>query len=114
MIVLCFFFSSRRRHTRLQGDWSSDVCSSDLQHAVFQVGALLDQRRPGTQSILSQILAVQGCERGTVFQIRGYRGDNYPGTRAASDGDRVTQIVFEVLIDMLHERRTGWELLVRN
>src|SRR5688500_2335251 len=25
-----FFLSSRRRHTRLQGDWSSDVCSSDL------------------------------------------------------------------------------------
>src|SRR3989454_7717625 len=25
-----FFFSSRRRHTRLQGDWISDVCSSDL------------------------------------------------------------------------------------
>src|SRR5215467_6027813 len=31
-----FFFSSRRRHTRLQGDWSSDVCSSDL--AVGQRG----------------------------------------------------------------------------
>src|SRR5688500_20240202 len=28
--VCFFFFSSRRRHTRLQGDWSSDVCSSDL------------------------------------------------------------------------------------
>src|SRR5688500_20197661 len=27
---MCFFLSSRRRHTRLQGDWSSDVCSSDL------------------------------------------------------------------------------------
>src|SRR5690348_17952168 len=26
-----FFFSSRRRHTRWTGDWSSDVCSSDLQ-----------------------------------------------------------------------------------
>src|SRR5437763_2449205 len=26
-----FFFSSRRRHTRYIGDWSSDVCSSDLQ-----------------------------------------------------------------------------------
>src|SRR5574341_261748 len=25
-----FFFSSSRRHTRLVGDWSSDVCSSDL------------------------------------------------------------------------------------
>src|SRR5207248_5855296 len=34
-IVYCvyfffFFFSSRRRHTRSYGDWSSDVCSSDL------------------------------------------------------------------------------------
>src|SRR5256885_10089040 len=28
--VVVSFFSSRRRHTRLQGDWSSDVCSSDL------------------------------------------------------------------------------------
>src|SRR5690606_40836325 len=26
----CFFFSSRRRHTRFSRDWSSDVCSSDL------------------------------------------------------------------------------------
>src|SRR5256885_8705788 len=30
-----FFFSSRRRHTRLQGDWSSDVCSSDLGKFVL-------------------------------------------------------------------------------
>src|SRR5256885_8976784 len=29
-LTIVFFFSSRRRHTRLQGDWSSDVCSSDL------------------------------------------------------------------------------------
>src|SRR5699024_12055339 len=28
---LRFFFSSRRRHTRSKRDWSSDVCSSDLQ-----------------------------------------------------------------------------------
>src|SRR5437763_10605021 len=27
---MLFFFSSRRRHTRYIGDWSSDVCSSDL------------------------------------------------------------------------------------
>src|SRR2546427_13111675 len=27
-----FFFSSRRRHTRFDCDWSSDVCSSDLAH----------------------------------------------------------------------------------
>src|SRR6266511_2190937 len=28
---ICFFFSSRRRHTRFSRDWSSDVCSSDLR-----------------------------------------------------------------------------------
>src|SRR5438093_2829117 len=37
--VLSFFFSSRRRHTRLVSDWSSDVCSSDL-YAGF--GTALD------------------------------------------------------------------------
>src|SRR5256885_6609979 len=38
-----FFFSSRRRHTRLQGDWSSDVCSSDLTGGGMQgvLGAVL-------------------------------------------------------------------------
>src|SRR5256885_8726706 len=30
-VMRVFFFSSRRRHTILQGDWSSDVCSSDLE-----------------------------------------------------------------------------------
>src|SRR2546429_3849209 len=29
-----FFFSSRRRHTRCSRDWSSDVCSSDLNNVV--------------------------------------------------------------------------------
>src|SRR5207253_6983217 len=34
----CFFFSSRRRHTRWPRDWSSDVCSSDLDaRPVFEV-----------------------------------------------------------------------------
>src|SRR6266566_6210930 len=35
-----FFFSSRRRHTRLQGDWSSDVCSSDLDRRGDPLGRL--------------------------------------------------------------------------
>src|SRR2546430_13237112 len=30
VVAGCFFFSSRRRHTRFDCDWSSDVCSSDL------------------------------------------------------------------------------------
>src|SRR5690348_18098949 len=35
ILVVFFFFSSRRRHTRWTGDWSSDVCSSDLFHLAF-------------------------------------------------------------------------------
>src|SRR3989337_4398311 len=31
IVVVVFFFSSRRRHTRCYRDWSSDVCSSDLE-----------------------------------------------------------------------------------
>src|SRR2546430_8755778 len=30
LYIFFFFFSSRRRHTRFDCDWSSDVCSSDL------------------------------------------------------------------------------------
>src|SRR5207248_8988001 len=30
-----FFLSSRRRHTRSYGDWSSDVCSSDLDELSY-------------------------------------------------------------------------------
>src|SRR6266576_2539425 len=53
-----FFFSSRRRHTRSLRDWSSDVCSSDLQpfarvvqppHRIHALGTFLHQlhhRRP--------------------------------------------------------------------
>src|SRR5206468_8586870 len=33
-LALLFFFSSRRRHTRSDRDWSSDVCSSDLLDTV--------------------------------------------------------------------------------
>src|SRR5947199_687357 len=35
--IRCFFFSSRRRHTRCLSDWSSDVCSSDLGTIVADI-----------------------------------------------------------------------------
>src|SRR5688500_20384108 len=48
-----FFFSSRRRHTRLQGDWSSDVCSSDLIQAYLP-DALRDYERSARYQALVQ------------------------------------------------------------
>src|SRR2546430_17435942 len=35
-----FFFSSRRRHTRFDCDWSSDVCSSDLDSGAVSQGVI--------------------------------------------------------------------------
>src|SRR5258705_11831790 len=46
MVTRClfFFFSSRRRHTRCLSDWSSDVCSSDLDDLLMQFQAdILDR-----------------------------------------------------------------------
>src|SRR5438874_6153203 len=38
ILLFIFFFSSRRRHTRSLRDWSSDVCSSDLNHRILPAG----------------------------------------------------------------------------
>src|SRR5690625_5248647 len=44
MYVFRFFFSSRRRHTRWPRDWSSDVCSSDLEVAKALGPGLRDSK----------------------------------------------------------------------
>src|SRR5438094_5859852 len=42
-----FFFSSRRRHTRSYGDWSSDVCSSDLDADTYGPQGVADELGDG-------------------------------------------------------------------
>src|SRR6266581_4725448 len=54
-----FFFSSRRRHTRWTGDWSSDVCSSDLDR-VFLVD---DAGQPVSGSTTTAIVAAGILDR---------------------------------------------------
>src|SRR5437762_4744252 len=49
VVFFVFFFSSRRRHTRYIGDWSSDVCSSDL--------VLIDDREEAV-AVLGQLKAL--------------------------------------------------------
>src|SRR5256885_16621434 len=61
-LMLSFFFSSRRRHTRLQGDWSSDVCSSDLFHEDRH--ALLVLQVEGDRALVAvQVLEVRAVAR---------------------------------------------------
>src|SRR5256885_10413719 len=60
LFKLLFFFSSRRRHTRLQGDWSSDVCSSDLFIVSPEDGAELDDLRTYTRHLMNRMEADLG------------------------------------------------------
>src|SRR5688500_20156022 len=45
MLAKLFVLSSGRRHTRLQGDWSSDVCSSDLECPLCYAPAMPERIR---------------------------------------------------------------------
>src|SRR5256885_8842318 len=82
--TIVFFFSSRRRHTRLQGDWSSDVCSSDLQWRALaatwravvggsgRVTLLEGEAGVGKTRLAEEFLRWVRAEGGTVLRGRGY------------------------------------------
>src|SRR2546427_2124747 len=70
-----FFFSSRRRHTRFDCDWSSDVCSSDLNVVPYR----LDN---GLKILTLEDHSVPAMSYYTVFQV-GSRNER-PGRTGIS------------------------------
>src|SRR5437867_11694111 len=58
-LVFLFFFSSRRRHTRSYGDWSSDVCSSDLSGGSSASQRALAEEAEKTARQLQQLTREQ-------------------------------------------------------
>src|SRR5713226_3163066 len=87
VMLVYFFFSSRRRHTRWTGDWSSDVCSSDLDDLDFLLaGRLKDDVE--LVLLLDLRLAAAGSGRG-----------------GRSDRDRRGGLDVERLLELLHELR---------
>src|SRR5690606_40501941 len=93
--VFCFFFSSRRRHTRFSRDWSSDVCSSDLVYAT--VGS--DER----------VRAVEAL--GAVLGINYRTQDYVQEVKNATGGKGVDVVLDMVAGDYIRseERRVGKE-----
>src|SRR6266850_3491823 len=71
MIKIFFFFSSRRRHTRLQGDWSSDVCSSDLDALVKRIQNAFDRVAWEKDLVLCEGSGHAGV--GSVFDLSNAR-----------------------------------------
>src|SRR6266850_6584544 len=77
-MMIFFFFSSRRRHTRLQGDWSSDVCSSDLPPGQT-IGQTIEALREMVKTaFITYIYVVDPAERllGIVTMRDLLFGDN--------------------------------------
>src|SRR2546430_7406701 len=60
--VLCifafFFFSSRRRHTRFDCDWSSDVCSSDLTLVLVVLASVACALQASHQGVPAEVESV--------------------------------------------------------
>src|SRR5256885_10042054 len=85
-----FFFSSRRRHTRLQGDWSSDVCSSDLVSAMTseQEMCALFPDRPDVIAETARLAAL--CE--FDFEKRYYLPQYPRPAEFASDTDLLVHL----------------------
>src|ERR1039457_7623335 len=93
MRVVFFFFSSRRRHTRLRGDWSSAVCSSDLSAA-----------RANLKPVLVTGLA-QGGQLMTTTDV-----DNWPADAMGVQGPELMERFLkhaerfktEIIFDQIH------------
>src|SRR2546430_14426242 len=62
-VIQVFFFSSRRRHTRFDCDWSSDVCSSDLRKTRVESVAL-----PDPNLYAARALAASPARRGVAVE----------------------------------------------
>src|SRR5262249_58511599 len=88
-----FVFASRRRHTRLVSDWSTDVCSSDL----------CDSRR---SLILAYVTGVAGP--GRIAEARRHLA-TCPGCASWARELRTTVERAAVLVPRSEERRVGKE-----
>src|SRR2546430_7940952 len=82
---ICFFFSSRRRHTRFDCDWSSDVCSSDLGDEPRVCRATRIEARHQTRGAWRHEGSARGSLKRRIARIRGKTGREDRNERRRSE-----------------------------
>src|SRR5260370_9841947 len=98
--IFCFFFKSRRRHTKFKCDWCSDVCSSDLYRR--------SQKRPDRKAHPALDLMLTARHTREIQFVNGLK----PGQlSAALAGEPVGTIIFNAAPKAARseERRVGKE-----
>src|SRR5690348_17363663 len=68
--VQVFFFSSRRRQTRWTGDWSSDVCSTDLPDVVQSSGLSVESSDEVASDLDADLIAALHAQAAGLHNIR--------------------------------------------
>src|SRR6267142_3443258 len=100
-----FFFSSRRRHTRLTCDWSSDVCSSDLVGAADSLQLFLaDIGRHKLLTAAEEVTLAKAIERGDLTAKRRMIESNLRLVVSIAKGYRGLGVPF---LDLIQEGTLG-------
>src|SRR2546430_3032821 len=86
-MTLFFFFSSRRRHTRFDCDWSSDVCSSDL-HRITCSSSYKERNVAGVEE-LEHVIRCSVDLTNVGIALSRALGTLPPGVRRRSEERRV-------------------------
>src|SRR5690348_8248336 len=109
LFFVFFFFSSRRRHTRWTGDWSSDVCSSDLGDLVSYgllglIGAI--ERYDPDRDIKFETYAIARIKGAIIDELRAI--DWVP--RSVRAKARAVEKAYSTLEASLHRTPTDAEV----
>src|SRR6266480_5022588 len=103
-LASCFLFSSRRRHTRLTCDWSSDACSSDLFTHFWAKGSTEELAR-GFQAALDAQAQARSEERRVGKECRS-RGSPHHQKKRDSETDILVTLDMSALYTQI-DRMVG-------
>src|SRR5689334_25078378 len=109
--MVIFFFSSRRRHTRWNCDWSSDVCSSDLSRCERRFRARTN--RPGVGPGVAQPEHLRRLRDHQLVEVgwalAAQTTDRFLEIGRASCRERVEMQVGEVSVNIENTSAAGTE-----